>query len=314
MIDADALLSGARRPLVLGIGGGGDVVGALGTAEICRLYHAAEPLLGGVAWERRAIDPDPGPRRQDEICDGKPLASCVLAAGPDTRSALSNVRFAESHMARFLKEPTLLVDIHPGPAVIAENLGKVMRQLRADLICLIDVGGDVLAHGTEVGLASPLCDAIMLAAGVHLSQQGIPVLAGIFGPGCDGELTTDECLDRIREVATAGGLAGMRGLTPPVAARLEAAVTEVSTDASAQPLRCFRGERGITMIHNGLRGVVLSPVGALTVYFDADAALRSAARLASAVRDASSLSDANRILGNLGITTELDRERAGRFN
>jgi hypothetical protein len=61
VIDADLLLSCSRRPLVLGIGGGGDVVGALATAEVCRL-HRAEPVVGGVTWERRPIDPQPGPR------------------------------------------------------------------------------------------------------------------------------------------------------------------------------------------------------------------------------------------------------------
>ena len=60
MSDADALLSAARRPLVLGIGGGGDVVGALATAEACRA-HGARPVVGGVTWERRPIDPRPGP-------------------------------------------------------------------------------------------------------------------------------------------------------------------------------------------------------------------------------------------------------------
>ena len=66
MIDADLLLSRSRRPLVLGIGGGGDVVGALATAEACRL-HGAEPVVGGVTWERRPIDPQPGPRAEAEI-------------------------------------------------------------------------------------------------------------------------------------------------------------------------------------------------------------------------------------------------------
>ena len=55
--DAEALLRQARRPLVLGIGGGGDVVGALATAEFARLYDGAEPIVGGLTWERRPIDP-----------------------------------------------------------------------------------------------------------------------------------------------------------------------------------------------------------------------------------------------------------------
>jgi hypothetical protein len=50
VIDAEALISAARRPLVVGMGGGGDVVGALATAEACRIYHGAAPVLGGVCW------------------------------------------------------------------------------------------------------------------------------------------------------------------------------------------------------------------------------------------------------------------------
>ena len=82
MIDADLLLSRSRRPLVLGIGGGGDVVGALATAEACRL-HGAEPVVGGVTWERRPIDPQPGPRAEAEIEGARRLAPGVLAASAE---------------------------------------------------------------------------------------------------------------------------------------------------------------------------------------------------------------------------------------
>jgi len=43
------------------------VVGALATAELARRYDGAEPVLGGLAWERRPIDPVPGPRGTEEI-------------------------------------------------------------------------------------------------------------------------------------------------------------------------------------------------------------------------------------------------------
>ena len=91
----------------------------------------------------------------------------------------------------------------------------------------------------------------------------MPVLAGVFGIGCDGELTPAEVLERLAEVAAAGGLAGVRGLTEPVVERLDAAVAAVPTEASAQALRCFRGELGETTIRAGRRAVQLSPVGAM---------------------------------------------------
>ena len=307
MADADALFAASRRPLVLGIGGGGDVVGALATAEACRLHHGAEPVVGGVSWERRVIDPLPGPRSAAEIEGGRELAPGVLAAGPDTRVRENGVLFAEARMAAFLGEETVLVDVTRGPHEIAAGIEAALEALGCDLAVFVDVGGDALAHGHERGLASPLCDALMLAAASLATV--VPVLGGIFGPGCDGELTPAEVLDRVAEVAAAGGLAGARGLTPGVVERLDAAVERVPTEASAQALRCFRGQHGTAQIRGGRRTVQLTPVGATTIYFDVPAALRSAARLAAAVRDASGLEDANEILHGLDLHTELDYER-----
>jgi hypothetical protein len=304
--DADFLLSRSRRPLVLGIGGGGDVVGALATAEVCRA-HDARPVLGGVTWERRPIDPTPGPRAEREIEGARRLAPGVLAATGATRVRESGVVFAESRMAELLGEETVLVDATLGPAAIAGGIAAAAAELRADLVVFLDVGGDALAHGDEPGLASPLRDALMLAAAARL--EGPPVLGAIFGVGCDGELTVAEVLDRLAEVAAAGGFAGARGLTAGITARLADAVEAIPTEASAQALRCFHGDTGRATIRQGRRTVELSPLGALTFYFDVARAVGSAARLAAAVADARDLDHANELLHGLGVRTELDYER-----
>ena len=309
MIDADLLLARSRRPLVLGIGGGGDVVGALATAEVCRA-QGASPIVGGVTWERRPIDPKPGPRTEAEIENARSIAPGILAVTGETRVRDSGVLFAESRMAELLGEETILVDANLGPAALADGLAAAAAELAADLIVFLDVGGDALAHGDEPGLASPLCDSLVLAAAARLADGGrVPVLGAIFGVGCDGELAVTEVLERIAEVAAAGGFAGARGLTAPVAARLERAVEAVPTEASAQALRCFRGETGTATIRQGRRTVELSPVGALTFYFDVAAAVGSAARLAAAVMDARDLDHANELLHGMGVRTELDYER-----
>jgi hypothetical protein len=133
-------------------------------------------------------------------------------------------------------------------------------------------------------------------------------VAGVFGAGCDGELTPAEVLERVAEVAHHGGWLGTWGPPPDAVARLEAAVAEVPTEASAMALRCARGHTGPATIRAGRRTVELSPVGALSFYLDARAAVDSAARLADAVSDAPSLRDANAILHRLGVRTELDYE------
>ena len=293
--------------LCLGIGGGGDVVGALASAELVR-GQGTPALVGGVTWERQAIDPRPGPRRLDELVEAERLNGAAALAGPRTATA-DGLRFAESRVAGVLGEPTLLIDPWPGPAAVGAALADAAARLDFDLAIMIDVGGDALARGDEPGLASPLCDAILLAAAEPLAAAGVTVLAGVFGAGCDGELTVGEVLERVAEVAAAGALLGAWGLTPPAVQRLEEAVAAVPTEASAQALACARGARGTAEIRGGRRTVERTPVGALTFYFDAPAALAAAAPLARAVRGAGDLEEANRCLHELGVRTELDLER-----
>ena len=291
--------------LSVGIGGGGDVVGALGVARAAQAA-GLEARVGGVTWERRPIDPLPGPRRLDEVVGVvERLHPAVALAGPDTRGP-GGFAFAESGMARVLGEPVVLADPGPGPQVVAEGLDAAAAALGCDLVALVDVGGDVLGHGHEPGLASPLCDAVLLAASAYMAT---PAVGAVFGTGCDGELTPEEVMARLAEVAAAGGLLGAWGLTPADADALEKAVAEVPTEASAMAVRCARGALGRAEIRGGRRTVPLSPIGALTFFFDPAAALRSAARLAAAVVDCESLEDAQAVLAARGVRTELDYER-----
>jgi hypothetical protein len=308
MRDAEQLLRRWRRPLVIGMGGGGDVVGALATAELMRLYDDAEPVVGGLTWERRPVDPVAGPRRVEEIVDAQPLAASVLLAGPDTRVRDREVRFAESHMARFLQQQTVLVDINHGVDAIVEGLSSAVKALGCDAVLFIDVGGDVLAQGHESGLRSPLCDAMMLAAAARLGEADVPVLCGIFGIGCDAELSPSEVLALLAKLAAEGGVCGARGLTGEVAARLEAAIEFVPTEASAQAVRSFRGAAGVVPIRGGARDVELTLLASVTFYLDVDVMLRTTGRLARAVADARSVGEASAALNALGVKTELDLE------
>ena len=308
LYDAETLLRDSKRPLVLGMGGGGDVVGALATAEFARLYDDADPVLGGLTWERSQIDPTPGPRSANEIAGADELAAGVLLAGRNTSVAATGTRFAESKMAEFLGRSTLLVDVGVGPQKIAEGLVTAMQKLDCDLVVAVDVGGDVLARGDEAGLRSPLCDALMLAAISRLRESEVPALLGIFGMGCDGELTPQETLERIAQVGAAGGITGARGLTPAVAERLEGAAEFIHTEASALPARAFRGAPGRYTIRDGACAVELTLLAVVTFFLEPRLAMEAAAPLARAVANTTNVHDANSALNGMGVRTELDLE------
>ena len=300
-------LGSAERVLAVGIGGGGDVVGALAVAELARQL-GTPCVVGGLTWERRPIDPFPGPRRIAELSpDARRINEQVAMAGPDTTGP-GGFRFAESGMARYLGEPVLLLDPGGGPAAIAAGLAGAATELGCDTIVLLDVGGDVLAHGDEAGLASPLADAVCLAAAPALAAAGLTTLLAVFGAGCDGELTPEEVLERLAEVTLAGGRLGTWGPGPGELARMQAAVAEIPTEASAMALRCARGETGTTTIRRGRRTVQLTDAGGLVVFLDPLVALRSAARCAALVEHAGSLDEANDILLAHGMSTELAYE------
>jgi hypothetical protein len=299
------------------MGGGGDVVGALALTQLLDGL-GTEWVLGGVAWERSPIDPRPGPRSLEEIRGGRPFGSSAVLTEGGTTSA-DGVEFSESKMAAHLGRPVLLLDITRGPSALAIGLKEAAAELGCDAVVLLDVGGDVLAHGDEPGLASPLCDAVMLAAGMILARSSArsdsddwtgSVLAAVYGPGCDGELTPSEVLERITELQSAGALLGAWGLTPEACRLVEGAAEVVPTEASLMAVRCARGERGSVAIRSGRRTVELTPMGGLTFFFDPLAAASSAVPLATAVSPAASLEEAHDALVGMGIGTELGLERA----
>jgi hypothetical protein len=263
-------------------------------------------IVGGLTWERRVVDPLPGPRTLAEIEGARALNEAVAVCTAETTGP-GGMRFAEARVAELTGRETVLVDPHPAPAVIGAGLDAAARELGCDHVVLLDVGGDALAHGDEPGLGSPLADAILLAAAPAI---GLPVTGAVWGAGCDGELTLEEVLDRIGEVWAAGGARGTMGLDHEQATDLERIVAGVPTEASAMALRAARGQTGRTAIREGRRHVALSPVAGLFFLFDVAAALRSAARLADALRDAAGLREANAILTRLGVRTELDYEIA----
>lgn len=281
------------------------MVGALALAALATSLGTPS-IVGGLTWERRPIDPLPGPRRLDEVEHAEPVNAAVALAGPRTCGP-GGFRFAEAGVAALLGEPTVLVDPHPGPVAVGAALADAAGRLDCDLVALLDVGGDVLAHGDEPGLASPLADAVLLAAHAACEAAGVPTIGVVFGAGCDGELTPDEVQERLEELRHDGGHRGTFAVPDLDPLRRAAAV--VPTEASAMALRCAQGETGPIAIRQGRRHVELTPLGGALHCFDPATAVAGCARLAAAVADAPSLAAADARLAALGVRTEWAYER-----
>lgn len=264
-------------------------------------------MIGGVAWERFPVDPYPGPRSLEQIRGGERLGAASLLIDPDEGATTpEGAHFCESRLARFLGRPTVLIDITGGPATAARGIADAAAAMRCDLLALIDIGGDAIATGSEPGLASPLCDATMIAAGAAMVDD-LPALLGVLGTGCDGELTAAEVLARVAALARRGAWLDTWGVAPAAAGWIERATEVAVTEASLLVARAARGVHGAVEIRGGRRTVQLGPVAALCFMFDLNRALAELP-LARAVSGAGSIAAGRDALAALGVATELDYE------
>lgn len=295
------LASKANRALVLGVGGGGDIMGALPTSGYLNIL-GVETILGGVSWERIVFDPKPGPRSLDEIINVERISESTAYVDKNSHTS-DGVYFQCGNMANFLNERTIIVDVSKGVGDISRGLQETANKLKLDLIVGLDVGGDILASGEEPGL-SPLCDSMMLAA---LRFLKIPTITAVFAPGCDGELTINELVKRFELVASKSGYLGARGMTPDDFVKMNKAKRYIETEASFLPLRAWKGKHGIFKIRNETRSVELSILSTLTFYFDTKI-VYNLSPIAKALKGVKNFQEANQRLHKLGLTTEYDFE------
>ena len=305
--DFEAILRTAKKALIIGVGGGGDIVGTSPTARFLELFGIG-CVLGGLSWERFVYDPQPGTRILAEVTQARALAPTVWLANAQTTTA-NGIRFAESDVAGFYDTETLMIDLSQGTPGVVAGLRTAMRELEADLLVGIDVGGDSLATGSEPGLRSPLADAIMLAA-LHQLQDDYACVWGVFGYGSDAELTPQEIDQALSTVAAHGGLLGAWGMTPAITAELQRVISHVRTEASAIAVACAQGAFGTQTIRGGTRTVPLSPVCTVTFYLSPGILFKHVATLAQAVCHATSLQAASSLIENLGVRSEYAFEQA----
>jgi len=300
----ETLVDEANYALVIGIGGGGDVVGTIPTARYLR-WLGLNTLLGGTTWERYVVDPEPGPRRMDEIVNIKLLSDTVGLANAQTQTT-KGIRFTESIVAEVLGVETMLVDLNRGVQGVISGLNEAMEKLGIDLFVGIDVGGDVLAEGTEQGLSSMLADSMMLAAMVNLK---VPAVLGMLGYGSDGEVGFQQLSENIARIAGYGGFLGARGLTPDDLKALDEVIKNTKTEATALAVEAARGRVGEVGIRGDYRKVMLTPASAITFYFDPRVIFERVSKVAKELVQTNSLEEAQQVLERLGVPSELTFER-----
>jgi hypothetical protein len=305
VVDSLEDLRGVSKVLVVGVGGGGDSLGAL------ILYHKLKALgvrvlLGNVVWERFVLDPFPGPVPLEQVVNAEVLGRSVALVDGSSYVDRYGYRFKPQivRASEILGEKTVFLDITKGAVGLAEAFDVVSEKLGVEAIVGVDVGGDILALGYEDDLWSPLADSISLGA---LSKTRVPSMIAVLAPGADGELSQQTVLTRISEVAREGGLIGVYGLTRREYRVLRKHLDMFTSEASKIPFEAFEGYVGEKSIRGGSRKVEVNIVSTTLYLLDVSVTYNRSV-MAKLVSETRSVEEARRILNRHCIYTELDLE------
>ncbi|MEU9026654.1 DUF1152 domain-containing protein [Streptomyces sp. NPDC048383] len=180
------------RKLLIAAGGGGDAITA---AMVHSALHgaAAPALVLTYAWERLVVDPVPGPRRTTDFTGTQPAGPDLALVTPATRPVAPAGSLLPP-LAAALRPRLGLLDPYAGATGLARQIAAAAHWCGADRIDLVDVGGDIVAHGDEPTLRSPLGDALAVAA---CAATGIPTTVYVAGPGLDNEVPPAALMPRL---------------------------------------------------------------------------------------------------------------------
>jgi|Deesub1362A_J573_1020465.scaffolds.fasta_scaffold00322_20 hypothetical protein len=292
-----------KKALVLGIGGGGDIVSTIPTKHFLEEY-GIKVILGSVVWERFHRDPFPGPRHLMDLSPIEPLTPNLGFGFKDTKIAQTGLKIIPSEIAHFYDEKVLLVDINTGPRDLARQIDEIMTSLDMDILIGVDAGGDSITVGQENGLRSPLADSIMVAT---LAMVRHTSWLCVIGMGSDGELTKEEMERNMSLLAREGGFIGCHSIPENAIRELRELVEKIDTEASRIPLLGAEGFYGEYVIRGGIP-IHVSILSSISFYFQPSVALKINP-IAEAIADAKNINEASRIINEMGIKTELDLER-----
>ncbi|MEU5088951.1 DUF1152 domain-containing protein [Streptomyces sp. NPDC021356] len=284
------------KRLLLAAGGGGD---AITTAMVHGALHGAhEPaLILTYAWERLVVDPVPGPRRPSDFTGTVPAGPTLRLVTPDSapRPPAGSLL---PRLAADLRPELGLLDPYGGAVGLARQIGEAAAHCDVDHVDVVDVGGDVLARGTEPTLRSPLGDALALAACAH---AGISASVHVAGPGLDSEVPEAALLPLLGNP--------WHTLTAADTEPVQRVFDWHPSEASALLVAAARGIRGVCGTRDAPRPVTLTEASPNVYRLTLDRSLEINA-LAGALAASADLHEAEQASLRVCGFSEIARERA----
>jgi|TARA_B100000131_G_scaffold61304_1_gene57196 hypothetical protein len=294
-----------KKILIIGIGGGADIIGTI-PSKVYFEKKGVKCYLAGLPWERYSIDPYPGPRTFESITNLKRINSTLGLVDKNT-CTFDGLYFSESKTAKYISNKIYLLNIFNSFSNICDDLVSFCSKQNIDCILGVDVGGDILAKGDEKGLASPLADSIMLSILYKISNK-IQTYIGMLGFGSDGELSHSELTSSLSNISKKNGLIKSFGINLDSYKIMKKLISNIETDASRIPILSYEGKFGLTPIRRGRIQVDVHPLCQITFVLNTKILYKNISKISQLISKTDNFFDANEILLKNNYPSEFNYE------
>lgn len=293
----------SKTAMVMGMGGGGDVILTVPIANYLKLLGIETIFIGGVSsqwWnpsggstiENFVI----GPR----VYDVSLLTDAELWAPQVARvsgtSKVDGNRPAEAAVSEVVIWETFIGGLAGGVAGLRDGLNQVIAERGVDLFVGADIGAHTFHDGKEA--CPPFTSLVSFMTLSALIQLECPTVYGFAGYTCDAEMEIEELDERVGRIMRAGGFLGAYGLSQQDVEdfmRASQAFPDPILPLVAHAAQGDLGLKKIPVMAPWGRRAYITPLSAMFLFLDPHIMAEEVTWGAKALQETTSMAEAEKI-------------------
>jgi len=312
----------SKRALIMGIGGGGDIILTLPLANFLSQLGVNEITIGGVSsqwW-----NPTGGSTKENFVLapivyDVTKLSNIELIepllVRVNSRSTYNGFQPAEAAISEASKWPVIIGGLTNGVIGLRDSINAFIRDYKIDLFVGADIGAHSFHDGKET--TPPFSSLISLMTLSAMLQFDCPVVYAFAGYTCDAEMEVEELDERLSKIMKSGGFLGAYGLTPQDVNTYLLACEKFVDPIEPIIAHAAQGDLGwkrIPVMAPWGRRAYINPLSAIYLFIDPLTLVNEVSKCALLLKETSSLNEAEDIYQNkLGLIPETRLKRTINF-
>ncbi len=293
----------AKKSMIMGVGGGGDVILGVPLANHLELLGVKKIYLGGVSsqwWnpaggshlENFVLAPlvyDVAQLTQAELL--QPMLSHVH---PESR--FEDNRPAEAAVSAVVPWDVLIGGLSEGVVGLRDSLNAFIEKEEIDLFVGADIGAHSFHDGKET--SPPFTTLVSLMTLSAMIQLKCPTVYGFAGYTVDAEMEIEELDERVGRIMQAGGFLGAYGLTQKDVHDYLKACEAFPDPIEPLVARAARGDLGlkqVPVISPWGRRAHLTPLSAIYLFLDPMIMVEAVSTCVKELMDTKSIEEAESI-------------------